>query len=28
LLHNKSSILGGIVLICIGIKIFVEQMFF
>ncbi|MFQ9792733.1 MAG: manganese efflux pump [Acutalibacteraceae bacterium] len=28
LLHNKSGILGGIVLICIGIKIFVEQMFF
>ena len=28
LLHHKSSILGGIVLICIGIKIFVEQMFF
>lgn len=28
LLHNKSSILGGIVLIGIGIKIFVQQMFF
>ncbi len=28
LLHNKSTILGGIVLICIGIKIFVEQVFF
>ena len=27
-LGKKSSILGGIVLICIGIKIFVEQMFF
>ena len=28
LLHNKSTILGVIVLICIGIKIFVEQVFF
>lgn len=28
MLHNKSCVLGGIVLICIGIKIFVEHMFF
>ena len=28
LLHNKSCVLGGIVLISIGIKIFVEHMFF
>lgn len=28
LLHNKSCVLGGIVLICIGIKIFVEHLFF
>ena len=28
LLNNKASILGGIILISIGIKIFIEHMFF